>query len=160
MVKTVSLTMRANLVPLTIKAGAGIASAFLLLAAVNMANSAEETRIVSAKDVTAEAINQAHSGRTAFESGKSYRPWRQFFGADGSTIYFGDGPSSTGSWEVRGNQYCSVWPPSTEWVCYDVELTMSGAEALSIVWIGADGARTSGDLYDGDQLKLRSAPKR
>ncbi|MEX0309013.1 MAG: hypothetical protein AB3N17_02080 [Tateyamaria sp.] len=36
------------------------------------------------------------------------------------TQYFSGRPSS-GRWAVRGDQYCSVWPPSDLWACYDVE---------------------------------------
>ncbi|WP_171099802.1 hypothetical protein [Ruegeria sp. HKCCD7255] len=36
------------------------------------------------------------------------------------TNYFSGGPS-TGRWAVRGDQYCSIWPPSDLWACYDVQ---------------------------------------
>jgi hypothetical protein len=41
----------------------------------------------------------------------------QDFFADGRTLY-GD---SSGRWEVRGDRYCSVWPPSDRWICYRVD---------------------------------------
>jgi hypothetical protein len=41
----------------------------------------------------------------------------QDFFADGRTLY-GD---SSGRWEVRGDRYCSVWPPSDRWTCYRVD---------------------------------------
>jgi hypothetical protein len=102
-------------------------------------------------------IRTALSGHTAFETGKAYRPWRQYFAADGTTVYFGDGPSSLGKWEPRGNQYCSLWPPVEEWACYDVEFSNAG---LTVTWIAKDGSRTSGDLFDGDQTALRAPPNR
>ena len=105
-------------------------------------------------------IQGALSERTAFEAGKAYRPWRQYFAADGATTYFGDGPSSVGRWEVRGNQYCSLWPPVKEWVCYDTELSSDPSGKLSIVWIATDGSRTAADVYEGDLTALRSPPKR
>lgn len=40
----------------------------------------------------------------------------QDFFADGRTLY-GD---QWGRWEVRGDRYCSVWPPSDRRACYDV----------------------------------------
>jgi hypothetical protein len=42
---------------------------------------------------------------------------QQSFLADGGTVY----GESRGQWEVRGDQYCSVWPPSDRWACYDVD---------------------------------------
>ncbi len=36
------------------------------------------------------------------------------------TQYFAGGPSE-GRWAVRGDQYCSLWPPSDLWACYDVQ---------------------------------------
>ena len=104
-------------------------------------------------------LQQALAGRTAFEAGKDYRPWRQFFGADGKTLYLGEGPSSVGEWEVRDGQYCSLWPPAKDWVCYDVELKPAQPPFNGIVWIGPDGSRTEGVLYDGDLSNLRTPPK-
>ncbi|WP_170770446.1 hypothetical protein [Ruegeria lacuscaerulensis] len=43
----------------------------------------------------------------------------QTFDASGATQYFSGRPSS-GRWAVRGDQYCSTWPPSGLWACYDV----------------------------------------
>lgn len=48
-----------------------------------------------------------------------YESASQFFMADGRTEYVAGRPSM-GLWEVRGDQYCSVWPPSDRWVCYDM----------------------------------------
>lgn len=42
----------------------------------------------------------------------------QYFEADGRTQYVTE-RSSDGLWEARGGQYCSNWPPSDLWVCYD-----------------------------------------
>jgi hypothetical protein len=36
------------------------------------------------------------------------------------TQYFSGGPSS-GRWAVRDDRYCSLWPPSNLWACYDVQ---------------------------------------
>ena len=52
--------------------------------------------------------------------------WHQTFESDGQTVYTAiDGrptPPSHGRWAVRGDQYCSVWPPSDRWECYDVTI--------------------------------------
>jgi hypothetical protein len=123
-------------------AGAAFASAFLFASA--------------AMPATDNEIVAALSGRTAFEAGKTYRPWRQFFAADGGTIYFGDGPSSAGHWKAEGGQYCSLWPPSDQWACYQV--VIDGSPAVSITWISPDGTRESGALFDGDLTGLRAPP--
>lgn len=36
------------------------------------------------------------------------------------TQYFAGGPSA-GRWAVQGDRYCSLWPPSDLWACYDVQ---------------------------------------
>jgi hypothetical protein len=134
-----------------LKAGTILALAFGFFGPVNVAAATDDA---SAND---DKIQKALSGRTAFEAGKTYRPWRQYFAADGTTVYFGDGPSSIGRWEVRGNQYCSLWPPVAEWECYDVFLDMFDR---NIIWFPKAGSPISADLFDGDQTALRSAPKR
>ncbi len=45
--------------------------------------------------------------------------WQEFR-ASGRTLY-NAGADSWGRWAARGDQYCSQWPPSDAWVCYDVE---------------------------------------
>lgn len=45
---------------------------------------------------------------------------RQDFFADGRTVYESGGSPSWGQWRVEGDRYCSVWPPSDRWSCYEV----------------------------------------
>ena len=49
------------------------------------------------------------------------RPYLQYFAADGSTRYREQGgEENEGLWRVNEQgQYCSRWPPSERWVCYD-----------------------------------------
>jgi hypothetical protein len=109
---------------------------------------------------SAEKINSALTDATGFEAGVGYRPWRQYFGADGKTTYFGkDGPSSQGHWEVRGNQYCSLWPPSQEWACYDVELGKDEKGRAVVTWISANGERTAATMVSGNHVAQRSLPE-
>ena len=63
---------------------------------------------------------------------------RQLFKPDGQTIY-DNGQQSLGHWDVRGDQYCSVWPPSDHWACYGVEA--SGAD---LRFVAGDGGVTVG----------------
>ena len=45
--------------------------------------------------------------------------WQRFH-ATGRTLYHA-GRESWGYWTERDGQYCSQWPPSGLWECYDVE---------------------------------------
>jgi hypothetical protein len=54
----------------------------------------------------------------------------QIFQKGGSTYYSVDGNQSQGIWRVTGDQYCSKWPPSDSWACYDV--TVDG-ETLTFI---------------------------
>jgi hypothetical protein len=66
---------------------------------------------------------------------------RQIFRPGGAT-YYGD---TTGNWRVEGDRYCSVWPPSDRWACYQVEVL--GAE---VRFIADDGGATTGRYSDPD----------
>ena len=44
----------------------------------------------------------------------------QIFRANGATFYSVEANQTIGSWKVVKDKYCSVWPPSENWVCYDV----------------------------------------
>lgn len=63
--------------------------------------------------LTGEEIRAALSGR-ALVYGENAR---QEFYASGRTLYEAPQPS-WGRWSVRGDQYCSQWPPSDLWTCY------------------------------------------
>lgn len=71
------------------------------------------------------------------EEGKS---WEQIFQKSGVTFYATGGAQSQGKWEVRGDQYCSQWPPNEAWACYDVMV----AENLVIIFVSASGTRYTG----------------
>jgi hypothetical protein len=47
-------------------------------------------------------------------------PSEQIFQKAGATYYSESGNQSQGEWKILADQYCSVWPPSPTWVCYDV----------------------------------------
>ena len=69
----------------------------------------------------------------------------QVFKAGGDTVFDtskdAGGRSSTGRWQVKGDRYCSVWPPSDVWACYDVR---QGAD--SVAFVADDGSATLGRL--------------
>lgn len=45
----------------------------------------------------------------------------QRFGAAGDTQYVTE-RMSRGRWAAREGQYCSTWPPSDAWYCYDLQI--------------------------------------
>ncbi|MEP4194190.1 MAG: hypothetical protein ABJL99_00985 [Aliishimia sp.] len=65
--------------------------------------------------LTGPEIQDALTGRTL-----QYSAAWQDFRASGRTLY-NSGADSWGYWAVRGDQYCSMWPPSDLWACYDME---------------------------------------
>lgn len=65
----------------------------------------------------------------------------QDFMADGRTLY-GD---QWGQWQVRGDRYCSSWPPSDRWDCHDL-----AASGLRVRFTSDSGAETVGHYADLD----------
>ena len=63
----------------------------------------------------------------------------QDFFADGRTLY----GESWGRWEVRGDRFCSQWPPSDRWTCHAVD--QSG---LDIRFTDDAGVTTIGRYID------------
>ena len=71
--------------------------------------------------------------------------WSQTFEKGGATEYVSQGKTSQGRWDVQGDQYCSMWPPSDQWSCYAVASAVANG-VTTISWIAADGSRESGRL--------------
>ena len=67
-------------------------------------------------------IVEALSGRKL-----QYENAWQDFRASGATLY-NAGQDSWGTWTTRGAQYCSQWPPSARWACFDVALSEDGTK--------------------------------
>lgn len=63
----------------------------------------------------------------------------QVFYSDRRTFYQDERPS-WGLWEIRNDQYCSNWPPSASWVCYDMFAWEQDGRQW-VVWIGESGTR-------------------
>ncbi|MCL6285052.1 hypothetical protein M3P21_16085 [Ruegeria sp. 2012CJ41-6] len=105
----------------------------LILALVPGGLAAEEFRQLTGDEILTALIDR----KLAYEGGAT-----QTFEPSMRTQYFSSGPSA-GSWAVRGDQYCSVWPPSDIWACYNIE--RSGDV---IRFIGAGG-----DLTDGTYVE-------
>ena len=72
------------------------------------------------RPLSGDAIREALSDRPV-----DYEAAWQRFTASGMTLY-NAGQDSWGNWDVRGDAYCSEWPPQSAWVCYDVDLDADG----------------------------------
>ena len=70
--------------------------------------------------LTADGIRDALTDRHLDYGGAT-----QDFRASGRTLY-NAGHDSWGTWDVRGDQYCSQWPPNSAWACFDVDVNVSG----------------------------------
>jgi hypothetical protein len=115
-----------------------VAGQVLVLATAPLASAAETT-------LDHKAILQTLTG--AVVEGAN---WKQSFDRGGATTYEAEGKRQTGRWDVQGDQYCSMWPPSDRWSCYAVTEEV-GADATTIIWISADGSRESGHLVQKGQ---------
>ena len=110
-----------------------------LLLLIQALPAAADERPLSGAEIRAALADKTVQGIAA--GGK---PYTQIFQKGGLTIYtVGPQASSNGFWEVRGDQYCSQWPPNESWSCYEVT-----AEGASITFISASGKRYPGKLAD------------
>lgn len=90
-----------------------------------------------------EAIRQALADKTVVGD-QDGRKWRQVFHAGGSTTYREDGGRpSNGRWRVDGDRYCSVWPPSDFWACYDMAM-----DGETIIFIESGGTEWRATFVD------------
>ncbi len=87
------------------------------------------------------AIEDALNSRTL-----DYGEATQDFFPDGRTSYKTE-EKNWGRWRVKYGQYCSIWPPSDVWVCYDIETKDVG---LWLRFIGKDGNIFTGRYVDRD----------
>ena len=90
---------------------------------------AEERKLTGAE------IRAALSDKIVEGIDDSGRRYTQVFQKAGLTIYnVMPSSSSNGLWDVRGDQFCSQWPPSKNWSCYDVT-----GEGKALTFIASDG---------------------
>jgi hypothetical protein len=61
----------------------------------------------------------------------------QTFLANGTTHYVENGHQSRGFWRTEGDKYCSQWPPSEHWSCYDVLL-----DGGVVIFVSSGGERS------------------
>lgn len=87
--------------------------------------------------LTGAEITAALTGRTL-----DYGAQWQDFRASGRTLYF-SGRDTWGYWAVRGDQYCSMCPPSDLWACYGLQ-----TDGERVRFVGSGGALTVGAYKD------------
>lgn len=73
-----------------------------------------------------------------------YETATQDFRASGKTLYDAGSPS-WGNWRASNDQYCSEWPPTGGWTCYDLERSTDG---LRVRFVDANGGATVGRYID------------
>lgn len=75
-------------------------------------------------------------------------PYRQYFGADGVTIFAQkDARSARGEWRVKGDEYQSVWPGDSDWQGWFV-MEYAG----QWFWVSKKTPPTPFEVLDGAQL--------
>jgi len=94
---------------------------------------AEEVAVLSGAQIATALTGRA----VIYEDGAT-----QDFRASGATMYDA-GRVSWGYWAVRENRYCSQWPPSDFWACYDMSEVDGGVR-----FIADDGSFTDGTYTD------------
>ena len=93
--------------------------------------------------LTGAEIQTALSDHTLQGTREDGKQWQQIFQKGGATSYSVGSAQSQGRWEVRGDQYCSQWPPNESWTCYDMAV-----DADDYHFISASGQRSSGKLLN------------
>lgn len=68
-------------------------------------------------------------GRWHYERGA----WQEFR-PSGRTLYTAGEPS-WGRWQAQNDRYCSQWPPSATWDCYDVDRDLGYASGARIRFV-------------------------
>ncbi|MEO9517801.1 MAG: hypothetical protein ABJH45_09590 [Paracoccaceae bacterium] len=107
---------------------------------------AAEAQSVKLRDTE---INALLSGNTAVGSWNG-TPYRQYFDADGSTIFAQpDTRSARGEWRVEGEEYQSRWPGDTDWEGWFV-MEFSG----DWYWVSKTTPPTLFEVLEGQQLVL------
>lgn len=84
----------------------------------------EITAAITEKEVV--YLDQGNSSQTFYKNGETG---------------FVEGRPSLGNWRVENDQYCSQWPPSPVWACYDVFLN---PDETIVRFRGTDGVNWDG----------------
>jgi hypothetical protein len=104
---------------------------FLGLSALNVS--------ASEQDVDWVTLSRSEIGETLSDRKLVYDGATQVFYASGRTLY-NAGRDSWGYWQVRGDSYCSQWPPSGLWDCYQLDIGPAG----QLRFVGSGGSFSTG----------------
>jgi hypothetical protein len=106
------------------------------------------------------AIEALLNDTTAYGLPLAADSWRQQFSRNGETIYIdASGAKTIGEWMVRGDTYCSQWPPSDRWTCYGIETGTTPDGKPSVTWIsGGGGKRFDALLVAGKHVDEAAPP--
>jgi hypothetical protein len=92
-------------------------------------------------DATFQQLNAKAAEALLTDKTLKYSDATQTFNASGRTVYTTSRPS-WGYWSIRGAQYCSQWPPNSEWACFDLWLSEDGKTARFVdAWDNATDGR-------------------
>ena len=110
--------------------------------------------IAHGETLTHDQIEPALNDVTLWYEPLSPTSARQFFNHNGETPYIDEAGAKTfGRWLVRGDTYCSQWPPSDRYVCYGVERTTDAKGHTVITFLsGGDGKRYTGVAKAGNHV--------
>jgi hypothetical protein len=96
----------------------------------------------SAQVLDGKAIEAVLNDTTVYGLPLAPDSWRQSFAKNGETIYIdASGAKTYGEWLVRGDKYCSLWPPSDRWVCYGMESGAAADGKTTATWISGGGGK-------------------
>ena len=115
--------------------GPMIAALFVVLSSEALAEESAEFRPMDGNMIT-----QTLTGQVLDYDGA----W-QDFRASGKTLY-NAGHDSWGNWSVRGDQYCSQWPPNDLWACYDMQMRVTAHGVTELRFIDAFDSEIIGRL--------------
>jgi hypothetical protein len=97
------------------------------------------------KQLDGAGIAAALDGRTVAGE-RNGEAWAQTFDGAGVTVYAAAGEAvSEGYWRVIEDRFCSQWPPSPAWVCYDMF-----ADGDVVVFVGEDGEEWPARITGGN----------
>ncbi len=95
--------------------------------------------VFAGEKMTAASIEAMLNDSTAWYLPLGPDSVRQYFDKGGETPYIDAAGSKTfGHWLMRGDQYCSVWPPSDLYSCYDVEKGISADGTPTITFVSGN----------------------
>jgi hypothetical protein len=67
---------------------------------------------------------------------------RQYFNKNGETPYVdAAGEKTYGTWTIKGDKYCSIWPPSERQVCFEMEKGVLADGTVTFTFVSGGGGK-------------------